>query len=211
MEFSWELTSFPFILLFITAQVSSQMLRVWLCQCEVWSIHIPLLTPSYGQFNLCGSYWWVYFVHTVEPLLTATLLLWLFSFGCWAKMTIHFLVKKPWFIRSPCYYGQIFWPIGDRINGVPLYLPIPGLKKNLTSSWAFCTNSSQISSAHSYFFLVLVNDFVGRWRVWTLDHCPRLPLQQLSRNEPLDMKDTPVKQTPRVDPCLSLLLLSYSM
>ena len=27
--------NFGFILLFITAQVSSQMLRVWLCQCEV--------------------------------------------------------------------------------------------------------------------------------------------------------------------------------
>ena len=32
-------------------------------------------------------------------------------------------------LRPPCYYGQIFWPIGDCINGVPLYLPVPGLKK----------------------------------------------------------------------------------
>ena len=40
---------------------------------------------------------------------------------------------------------------------------------------------------------------------------PDYHYSQLSRNEPLDMKDTPVKQTPRVDPCLSLLLLSYSL
>ena len=64
----------------------------------------------------------------------ATWLVWPFSFGRPAKTTIHFLVKKPWLMWSPCYYGQIFWLIGDRINGVPLYLPIPGLKKNLTSS-----------------------------------------------------------------------------
>ena len=35
-----------------------------------------------------------------------------------AKRTIHFLVKKPSLIRSRRYYGQIFWPIGDCINGV---------------------------------------------------------------------------------------------
>ena len=34
---------------------------------------------------------------------------------------------------------------------------------------------------------------------------------QLSHNEPLYMTDASVKQTPRVDPCLSLLLLGYSM
>ena len=31
------------------------------------------------------------------------------------------LFKKPLLIRSPQYYGQFFWLIGDRINRVPLY------------------------------------------------------------------------------------------
>ena len=60
-----------------------------------------------------------------------------------AKMTIHFLVKKPLLIQSPHYYGQIFWPIVDCINRVPLYLfyfqvffnqsliPDPGFPVNL--------------------------------------------------------------------------------
>ena len=41
-------------------------------------------------------------------------------FGCLAKTTIHFLVKKPSLI-GPISFG----PIGDCINGVPLYISNP--------------------------------------------------------------------------------------
>ena len=40
---------------------------------------------------------------------------------------------------------------------------------------------------------------------------PDYHYSQLSHNELLYVMDTFVKRTPRVDPCLSLLLLSYSM
>ena len=46
--------------------------------------------------------------------------------------------KKPSLIRPPSYYGQIFWPIGDRINGVLLY------KKNSDS---FCRCKFECLSA----------------------------------------------------------------
>ena len=43
-----------------------------------------------------------------------TSLLWPPCFGHPGKMAIHFLVKKPWLIGSPRYYGQFFlarwWP-----------------------------------------------------------------------------------------------------
>ena len=38
-------------------------------------------------------------------------------FGRLAKTSIHFLVKKPSLINT----AKLFWPIGDRINRVPLY------------------------------------------------------------------------------------------
>ena len=37
-----------------------------------------------------------------------------------AKTAIHFLVKKTLVILSPVITANIFYPIGDRINGVPL-------------------------------------------------------------------------------------------
>ena len=39
------------------------------------------------------------------------------------KMAIHFLAnKKPSLMRSPVNTAKCFWPIGHRINGVPLYI-----------------------------------------------------------------------------------------
>ena len=63
--------------------------------------------------------------NTVEARLTTTSVIrspgyYGHFFGCPAKNDI-FLEKKPSLIRSLRYYGQcFFWPIGDRINGVPL-------------------------------------------------------------------------------------------
>ena len=39
-------------------------------------------------------------------------------------MAIHFLVKIPSLIWSPVNTAKFFWPIGDRINGVPLYVKL---------------------------------------------------------------------------------------
>ena len=64
---------------------------------------------------------------TVEPHLTATSVIWsphyimTTFFGYPAKMTIHFLVKKSSLIWTPHYYCHFFWPISDRISGLPLY------------------------------------------------------------------------------------------
>ena len=41
--------------------------------------------------------------------------------GPYGKVAIHFLVKKPLLIWSPVNMAKLFWPIGDRINGVVLY------------------------------------------------------------------------------------------
>ena len=40
------------------------------------------------------------------------------------KTAIHFLVKKPSLIRSSINLANLFWPISDHINGVPLYFQI---------------------------------------------------------------------------------------
>ena len=40
------------------------------------------------------------------------------------KTAIHFLVKKPSLIRSPINTANLFWPISDHINAVPLYFQI---------------------------------------------------------------------------------------
>ena len=51
------------------------------------------------------------------------------SFSSLKRTAIHFLVKKPSLIRP------FFWPIGDRIKGVPLYFNIvPSLARSLRSS-----------------------------------------------------------------------------
>ena len=66
----------------------------------------------------------------VEPHLTATSVIWsphyimTTFFGCPAKMTIHFLVKKSSLIWTPHYYCHFFWSIGDHISGLPLYQPV---------------------------------------------------------------------------------------
>ena len=36
--------------------------------------------------------------------------------------TLHFLQKNPLLIRSPINTAKFFRPIGDQINGVPLYV-----------------------------------------------------------------------------------------
>ena len=38
------------------------------------------------------------------------------------KTVIHFLVKMTSLIRSPVNTAKLFWPTGDRIKGVPLYV-----------------------------------------------------------------------------------------
>ena len=40
------------------------------------------------------------------------------------KTAKHFLVKKPSLIRSSINLANLFWPISDHINGVPLYFQI---------------------------------------------------------------------------------------
>ena len=76
---------------------------------------------------LCG---WLVTI-TVEPRLTATSVIVIRSplyygpfFWPHGKIAIHFLVKKkPSLIRSPVTTAKFFfWPISDRINGVPLYI-----------------------------------------------------------------------------------------
>ena len=52
---------------------------------------------------------------------TVTSLLRLLFFGCLAKRRYIFLQKKTSLIRLPVYTANLFWPIGDRINGVLLY------------------------------------------------------------------------------------------
>ena len=57
----------------------------------------------------------------VEPCLTATSLLWPLFLA--ARQNGHTLsCKKPKLIRSPVNTAKCFWPLGDCINGVPLYL-----------------------------------------------------------------------------------------
>ena len=84
---------------------------------------------------------------------TVTSVLQPLSFGGLAKTAIHFLVKK----KNPRLYGHFFWPIGDRIKGVPLYFNIvPSLARSLGSSSLsgdFFSRSCalfQASSAHIY-------------------------------------------------------------
>ena len=61
---------------------------------------------------------------------TVTSVLQPLSFGGLAKTAIHFLVKK-----NPSFLRPFFWPIGDRIKGVPLYFNIvPSLARSLRSS-----------------------------------------------------------------------------
>ena len=59
------------------------------------------------------------------PPTTATSLLRPLFFFFWphGKTTIHFLVKRNTsLIRSPVNTAKFFWPLGDRIIGVPLYM-----------------------------------------------------------------------------------------
>ena len=59
----------------------------------------------------------------MEPRLTATSLLRSLFFGRPAKWPYIFLQKKePSLMRSPVNTAKCFWPIGHRINGVPLYI-----------------------------------------------------------------------------------------
>ena len=53
---------------------------------------------------------------TVKPRLTATSLLRPLLLAAWRKPPYIFFQKRPSLIRPN------FWPVGDRINGVPLYL-----------------------------------------------------------------------------------------
>ena len=65
-------------------------------------------TPPYGHLS-----------NTVTSLLQPLF------FGCLAKTSIHFLVKK-----TLVNMAKFFWPIGDRIIGVPLYPVSSVYKKN---------------------------------------------------------------------------------
>ena len=56
----------------------------------------------------------IHYGSTVKPRLTASL------FWPPSKTAIHFFVKKPSLIQSHVNTANIFLPIGDRINGVPL-------------------------------------------------------------------------------------------
>ena len=63
---------------------------------------------------------------TVEPGLTATSVIrspcyYGHFFLALRKTPTHFLVKKPTLIWSPVNMAKLFWLIGDRINGAPLY------------------------------------------------------------------------------------------
>ena len=55
---------------------------------------------------------------TVEPRLTVTSLLRPLFLAAWQNGHTFLLQKKPSLIRVT---AKFFWPIGDRINGVPLY------------------------------------------------------------------------------------------
>ena len=63
-----------------------------------------------------------------NPRLMATSVIWsphyynLFFWPQPTKTTIHFLVKKPTLVRLLIITIKFFWLIGDRINGVPLYI-----------------------------------------------------------------------------------------
>ena len=94
--------------------------------------------------------------HIVKPRLTATSLLRPLSFSRLEKTAIHFLVKKA-LVNTAIF----FWPIGDRIKGVPLRVPlyfsiVPSLARSLRSSSLsgdFFSRSCalfQASSAHIY-------------------------------------------------------------
>ena len=69
--------------------------------------------------------------NTVKPRLMATTVIQQYGhFIIWplfwlpGKMAIHFLVKKPSLIQSSINLANLFWPISDHINGVPLYFQI---------------------------------------------------------------------------------------
>ena len=69
--------------------------------------------------------------NTVKPRLMATTVIQQYGhFIIWplfwlpGKTAIHFLVKKPSLIRSSINLANLFWPISDHINGVPLYFQI---------------------------------------------------------------------------------------
>ena len=90
----------------------------------------------------------------VEPHLTATSLIWsphyimTTFFGCPAKMTIHFLVKKSSLIWTPHYYCHSFWPIGDRISRLPLYQPVWITFENWKIFCGFSFQNKQVGASN---------------------------------------------------------------
>ena len=98
---------------------------------------LPLYTFNWKIVTLQITY-----LQWNPPPLTATIITSPHYYGhfFWppGKMTRHFLVKK-----NPCQYGhpintaKCFWPIGDRINGVPPYFIRISCKKEVFLSLLF--------------------------------------------------------------------------
>lgn len=72
-------------------------------------MYLPWLTSWYSEIPPYGL-----FGNRITSLLRPLL-------GRLTKTAIHFLVKKPSLIRPTINTANFFWPIGDRIDGVPLY------------------------------------------------------------------------------------------
>ena len=73
-------------------------------------MYLPWLTSWYSEIPPYG--------HLGNRI---TLLLRPLFWAAWQKLPYIFLVKKPSLIRPTINTANFFWPIGDRIDGVPLY------------------------------------------------------------------------------------------